>query len=1033
MYNGYAFFNQTEIWNHNRVLSYMQGDPLNGVPGLRAPTTSIEVDCSCEAAQPLFCDQGAGPNGEYLGVEQDDAPWYDPEVPESTEFAGLFVTGIEGFDSTVRRDVREGAIAGSSLGPLRLAGRLITVTGWLRAQTCCAAEYGLRWLTEALIGGTACENCGLGDLLMLKCCPPDDASECHLLTVDTQELRRVDDFRVSVSDLGGGQYQLVLNDDLQINLVSEFSGAANNTDGFIPTCLDGSDPLAISSFEIVLDGNAAVTELRIPFGAVTSLVTAASGSGAQATLDIDTTFDTGCDPANEALAELTASLDEIIAVFGDAVQGDAISVAEARCQTIGTGPDPVQFNRLLHRVGLVSGPTVTDRFGNCCQSNCGCTNLQVQFTIASELPYLFSEIVWCLEDETFPRDDIYCIDLEFCRNCQNIDPDQLIEVLRPRPECRVSVRYDGTWCPDGWDPNVLGFPPEDCLLVPVVEQFTPPGPTGSGSGDPCLIDLNGDGTWDAVNFDPTDGFVPEHCDLVIQSPNGDPFLCSEQDLTNCTSGGGSGSVLCDVTLVGTPGDSGTWTSPDFDPAVDGFPPNCEIDITNGSVCQPAVDEVQEIRVNATSGTFSLTFDGDTTGALAYNVSETAMRLALEALATLAPGDVEVSGGPGDAGATTPYVVTFGGTLAGTNVSAIIGNNISLAGGGASISVTTTVQGKPADVECAVRLIYNVATGTQTWEGQWPAGSGGDCVCYTVSQFCVEGAEVCLVKIIYDEVTGEATWEPIRWDGDINNDACVCFEIAEIEVITAADDCPPVALVDCGISLDTYNFGTNKGTYSKIGWSWVPSDGDFPPADCDITIPNQSTSPITETISVPAGLFVPDCGPTPIVPPPPFVPFIECYCDPWASFRVCCTFEHPVLWNDATTYIRVDAGSAEIRNMQIQAFQNPFADQGLPCPCDPNDPFWKCREPCTTIQIPQLPSGSSLIIDGRTRVAEVTFAGGTRTNGLRYISSESGRPFEWFDISQCAVLCLIISADCTTLAENATVSVGLSERYLASGG
>ena len=920
MYSGYAFFNQTEIWNHNRTLAYMRGDPLNGVPGLRQPTTSVETGCSCESGQPLFCDQGSGPDGEYVSVEADDAPWYDPAVPESVEFAGLFVTAIEGFDSPVRRDVREGAIAGSSLGPLRLAGRTITVTGWLRAKTCCAAEYGLSWLTEALIGGTNCDNCSLGDLRMLKCCPPAEDSECHVSDVSTGQFVDGPDFRIAAADLGAGQYQLVLNDDLQVNLVSDVNGLANNTDGFIPTCLDGVDPLAVASFDLVLDGNAAVTEIQIPYGAITSLITVPSGTGAQATIDIDTTFDTGCDEANDLLVGLTDTLDAIIALFGDGVEGSAVTVTESRCQTIASGPDPIRFNRLMHRVGLVTGPTVTDRFGNCCQADCGCTNLQVQFTLTSELPYLFSEVVWCLQDEPFPRSEIYCIDFNFCDNCGNIDPTQLIEVERPRPECRVTVRYDGTWCPDGWNPNEVGFPPAECLLVPVVEEFVPTAATGSATGDPCLIDLQNGGTWTPVNFDPADGFVPEHCDLTIRNPNGGPFGCADQDQSNCTSGGGSGNLVCEVTLAGAGTGGGTWTAAGFNPAVKGFPPDC-CDL----VITPACPD-------------------------------------------------------------------------------------------------------PA-TECPVRLIYDVCTGAQTWE---TLCFDGGCDCYVVAETCITGAETCLVKVIYDSSTGAQTWEPIRWDGDINNACCVCYEIAEVEVIAPAADCPPVALVECGINLTGYNAVTNKGTYDKIGWSWVPADGDFPPADCNITIPGQDTSPVTVEIEVPGGLFVPDCGPTPIVPPAPFAPFEECYCEPWGTYRVCCTFEHEVLWNDATTYIEVTAGSAEIRNMKIQAFQNPFAAQGLPCPCDPQDEFWRCREPCSTILIPQLPSGSKIVLDGRSRVSDVTFAGGQVANGLRYIASEGGRPFEWFDIGQCATLCIIVSADCS-IAEDATVSIGLSERYLASGG
>jgi len=253
-------------------------------------------------------------------------------------------------------------------------------------------------------------------------------------------------------------------------------------------------------------------------------------------------------------------------------------------------------------------------------------------------------------------------------------------------------------------------------------------------------------------------------------------------------------------------------------------------------------------------------------------------------------------------------------------------------------------------------------------------------------------------------------------------------IAEIETLNSPENaCPPTTIDDCPVFLYA------DGTYDKIGWTWTQADGIFPPADCNITIDNfQQTGPIIEQVEIPADLFVPDCGPFPIVPPNPFDGFESCYCEPWASFRACCTYDNPFQWNEATSFIEVRAGSREIRNMKIEAFRNPWGAQGVACPCDPNDEFWRCKEPCTSLLIPQLPSGSRITIDSRTRVVEVTFAGGKRANGLRFIESADGRPFDWFDISQCAQLCVVVAADCTTIAEDAQVSIGFVNRYLASG-
>lgn len=53
-------------------------------------------------------------------------------------------------------------------------------------------------------------------------------------------------------------------------------------------------------------------------------------------------------------------------------------------------------------------------------------------------------------------------------------------------------------------------------------------------------------------------------------------------------------------------------------------------------------EVQTITVDATAGTFTVTYDSQTTGALAFNVSAAAMQTALEGLSNLVPGNVVVT-------------------------------------------------------------------------------------------------------------------------------------------------------------------------------------------------------------------------------------------------------------------------------------------------------------------------------------------------------------------------------------------------------
>lgn len=73
-----------------------------------------------------------------------------------------------------------------------------------------------------------------------------------------------------------------------------------------------------------------------------------------------------------------------------------------------------------------------------------------------------------------------------------------------------------------------------------------------------------------------------------------------------------------------------------------------------------VPEVQKIALHAIThdGTFTLTFSGQTTAALAWNITAEDLQEALEALSNIAPGDVTVTG------QFPEYIVTFGGTLTG---------------------------------------------------------------------------------------------------------------------------------------------------------------------------------------------------------------------------------------------------------------------------------------------------------------------------------------------------------------------------------
>ncbi len=104
------------------------------------------------------------------------------------------------------------------------------------------------------------------------------------------------------------------------------------------------------------------------------------------------------------------------------------------------------------------------------------------------------------------------------------------------------------------------------------------------------------------------------------------------------------------------------------------------------------NEAQTVTITGTptGGTFTLTFRGATTSAIAYNADAATVETALEALSTIGDGDVRVTGGPGPG---TPYVVTFVNDLGHQNVTAMTASGASLTGGTTpAIAVTTTTPG-----------------------------------------------------------------------------------------------------------------------------------------------------------------------------------------------------------------------------------------------------------------------------------------------------------------------------------------------------
>lgn len=97
------------------------------------------------------------------------------------------------------------------------------------------------------------------------------------------------------------------------------------------------------------------------------------------------------------------------------------------------------------------------------------------------------------------------------------------------------------------------------------------------------------------------------------------------------------------------------------------------------------DEVQTLTVGGSGLTsFTITWNGQTTGSIAAAAIGSTIQTSLEALPNIGVGDVIVTGGSGG-----PWTVTFAGTLADTNVAAM---TTTPTGGSGTVTVATPTAG-----------------------------------------------------------------------------------------------------------------------------------------------------------------------------------------------------------------------------------------------------------------------------------------------------------------------------------------------------
>jgi hypothetical protein len=89
----------------------------------------------------------------YTDPATDTAPWYDPAVPWSAEFYGVYPLEVAGLDdSTAAVTASESTVEGGTITGLRRSTRSAVFSVMLVGASDAGVEYGRQWLTKALRG-----------------------------------------------------------------------------------------------------------------------------------------------------------------------------------------------------------------------------------------------------------------------------------------------------------------------------------------------------------------------------------------------------------------------------------------------------------------------------------------------------------------------------------------------------------------------------------------------------------------------------------------------------------------------------------------------------------------------------------------------------------------------------------------------------------------------------------------------------------------------------------------------------------------
>lgn len=265
-------------------------------------------------------------------------------------------------------------------------------------------------------------------------------------------------------------------------------------------------------------------------------------------------------------------------------------------------------------------------------------------------------------------------------------------------------------------------------------------------------------------------------------------------------------------------------------------------IMEGSVSPVAItgapvdgtDEVQTLTHDATQGTYTLTFDGYTTAAIAFDADDSAIQTALEALPNVGSGGIVVTGG-----SSSPWTLTFAGNL-GKKAQSLISATASGFDTGETVTVTEATAGVDATLRGAG--IGALAIDTTNGALYQNTGTALDPAWHLIS--AATGYTTEVLDVVVDCSTPAASQDV----GDVPAGSVIVSAAANLDTaITVSGSTPTPTAVGLGTAADPDAYGKttavtqNAKITNLIDWAVLAAQADIilSPVDSNGDVPTSS--------------------------------------------------------------------------------------------------------------------------------------------------------------------------------------------------